>query len=265
MMSGDEFFLPLPGLQIHWTGFTLVVPSVSVANVPQLAVDLLINALLLRNEAQLVGRIRTPCFKPITGPNSYDIFSLHPSSSCEVYLSHVNKLVVLQIRTPPYPETSALVAQTLSDWIQGQKFGRTVVLSSSFSQCLPDPDLEISGRTIKFMVTAVAAAVESELEKTGTRRLIRPDAANSPTESVPTQSLRLPGSGFGLRLFRELEDRGRDAVLLVSFCSEGDNRPEAESLIELLGSALLGIECKRWEAPVSWIEMFGSGMRSDIF
>lgn len=258
MISKSDFFSPISGHIVDWTGFTVIIPSVSVANVPQLAVDLLISNLLQRNQAQLVGRIRSPCLRPIAGPNPYDIFSAHPSSSCEVYVTSAYRAVILQVRTPPYSETRKLFSQKLAEWIRDQGFGTILLLTSSFAQCLTELDLDNPGQVIKYMTGVQAAGSESE--EVLQQHEVRPQTTNTPAGPV-----HIPGSGFGYSLFQILKEAGHNVVMLVHYCSEGDNRPDAQKLVRVVGNGLLGVEDVKWVEPVSWNNMFGSEIRSDIF
>lgn len=248
-MSANESltFVPVTGVTTDWTSYTLIVPSVAVANVPQLAVDLLINTLLRDKHVRLAGRIQTPCLRPMTGPNAYDVFSADVSSSCEVYVSDVHKLVALQIRTPPFPGATDSLVDQLMQWITEHGFEKIVVLSSSFAQCLPDPDVHQSGHTMKYFLTGGAAGLEPVLL----------DAGSSLSVGCKQGSDRPAGCGFGFKLFERMEKKEMSAILILSFCSEGDNRPEAHTLIKSLTPGLLSTSCSRYEEPVSWQQMFG--------
>lgn len=61
----------------QWDGYTLVLPCVSVGNVPQLTVDLLVNTLLKTSKSstekdlELVGYIRSKNVHPFAGPDPF--------------------------------------------------------------------------------------------------------------------------------------------------------------------------------------------------
>lgn len=77
-------------------GYTLIVPSVSVGNVGQLSVDLLISTLNMRR----FGRFHNDCFIPIVGADPYDDNSDDICTSVDVYVSTEKKLIAIQIRSP---------------------------------------------------------------------------------------------------------------------------------------------------------------------
>lgn len=91
----------------QWDGYTLLLPCVSVGNVPQLACDLLVSSLLKKTstssasdqsdlkDLELVGYIRSSSVRPFAGPDPYSLhgpllatsiqglgfFFVYPSSS----------------------------------------------------------------------------------------------------------------------------------------------------------------------------------------
>ena len=62
-----------------WDGYTLVLPCVSVGNVPQLTIDLLVNSFIktrysndtAEKDLQLVGYIRSKNVHPFAGPDPF--------------------------------------------------------------------------------------------------------------------------------------------------------------------------------------------------
>ena len=73
-ISANDNFL----LSDHlWDDYTLVLPCISVGNVPQLAVDLLINSLLpcsdKGKDLELVGYIYSKHVRPFAGPDPFKL------------------------------------------------------------------------------------------------------------------------------------------------------------------------------------------------
>lgn len=81
----DSFFVAVnDDVQLvdhQWDGYTLLLPCVSVGNVPQLALDLQISSLLKTSSAQsekekdlkLVGYIRSNNVHPFAGPDPFSL------------------------------------------------------------------------------------------------------------------------------------------------------------------------------------------------
>ncbi|EDL09632.1 tumor necrosis factor superfamily, member 5-induced protein 1, isoform CRA_a [Mus musculus] len=80
------------------TNFTLLMPAVSVGNVGQLAIDLIISTLNMCK----IGYFYTDCLVPMVGNNPYateEENSNELSINTEVYSLPSKKLVVLQLRS----------------------------------------------------------------------------------------------------------------------------------------------------------------------
>uniref|UniRef100_A0A2K6G301 Proteasome assembly chaperone 2 n=1 Tax=Propithecus coquereli TaxID=379532 RepID=A0A2K6G301_PROCO len=80
------------------TGFTLLMPAVSVGNVGQLAIDLIISTLNMSK----IGYFYTDCLVPMVGNNPYataEANSTELSINTEVYSLPSRKLVALQLRS----------------------------------------------------------------------------------------------------------------------------------------------------------------------
>lgn len=78
----SKFFIPVDdsfSAENVWDGFTLILPCVSVGNVPQLAVDLLVNTLLdkgngqVSNDLKLIGYILSQNVCPYAGPDPFSL------------------------------------------------------------------------------------------------------------------------------------------------------------------------------------------------
>uniref|UniRef100_A0A8I5N3Y1 Proteasome assembly chaperone 2 n=1 Tax=Papio anubis TaxID=9555 RepID=A0A8I5N3Y1_PAPAN len=79
-------------------GFTLLMPAVSVGNVGQLAMDLIISTLSMSK----IGYFYTDCLVPMVGNNPYATAegnSTELSINAEVYSLPSRKLVALQLRS----------------------------------------------------------------------------------------------------------------------------------------------------------------------
>ncbi|XP_032875315.1 proteasome assembly chaperone 2 isoform X2 [Amblyraja radiata] len=200
------------GAAVNLRGLVLVMPVVSVGNVGQLSVDLIISTLGLPR----VGYIHSDGLVPVVGNDPYATTSENSSemcTSCEVYASADRKLAVLQIRSPIVQGKQRSFRQQILSWIKENEFSRVVVLSSSFAHHRVDQ--------------------------------------------------QLVGCAEGIPL----------AVLLI-FCSEGDNIPDALKLLNFLNEWIQLIakpndqqpmSQPQWKIPSSWRLLFGSGIPPALF
>ncbi|XP_058033014.1 proteasome assembly chaperone 2 isoform X3 [Ahaetulla prasina] len=193
-------------------GFTLLMPAVSVGNVGQLAIDLVISTLHMPR----VGYFYTDCLVPMVGNNPYATTEEDATELCinaEVYAATSKELVVLQIRSPFIKNKYRTFCQILLSWVKKSGFSKIVLLSSSHAYQRNDQQLH--------------------------------------------------GCSKGIPL-----------VVLLKFCSEGDNIPDAFVLADYLNETLPLIapqsstsqaKSSRWKIPSSWKLLFGSGLPSSLF
>uniref|UniRef100_A0A9L0JPQ2 Proteasome assembly chaperone 2 n=1 Tax=Equus asinus TaxID=9793 RepID=A0A9L0JPQ2_EQUAS len=91
-------FVPCGESAPDLAAYTLLMPAVSVGNVGQLAVDLIISTLNMCK----IGYFYTDCLVPMVGNNPYataEENSAELSTNAEVYSLPSKKLVALQLRS----------------------------------------------------------------------------------------------------------------------------------------------------------------------
>ncbi|XP_050794820.1 proteasome assembly chaperone 2 isoform X4 [Gopherus flavomarginatus] len=194
-------------------GFTLLLPAVSVGNVGQLAVDLVIFTL----DMPKVGYFYTDCLVPMVGNNPYataEENSTELSINAEVYSLPSKKLVVLQIRSPFVKNKYRSFCQTLLSWVKSSRCAKVILLSSSHAYQCDDQQLH--------------------------------------------------GCSNGIQM-----------AVLLKFCSEGDNIPDALALVNYLNEWLQLVKSEQnstapatpsqWKIPHSWRLLFGSGLPPALF
>uniref|UniRef100_A0A1A8H2V6 Proteasome assembly chaperone 2 n=1 Tax=Nothobranchius korthausae TaxID=1143690 RepID=A0A1A8H2V6_9TELE len=261
-------FISSQNSPVAFKGFTLVMPAVAVGNVGQLAVDLIISTLNLSR----VGYLHTDCLIPMAGNNPYssckeDAEGLH--CPAEVFTAAERKLAVLQIRVPIIQKKSKKFCQMLVSWIKSSGFSRTVVLSSSHAYQRDDQQLH--GTPLRYLATPSLLKVSVDtLKELGWREMEQVPAFPGLKDADAEPRLYIPGGGITKGLYSDscLAEDLPLAVLLL-FCSEGDNIPDAFALVNHLNDWLHlldtpGSECK-WKIPTSWSLLFGSGVPPALF
>ncbi|KAF7646693.1 hypothetical protein LDENG_00183710 [Lucifuga dentata] len=250
------------------TGFTLVMPAVAVGNVGQLAVDLIVSTLNMTR----VGYIHTDCLIPMAGNNPYatgskDTEELH--TAAEVYMAADMKLAVLQIRTPIIQRKSKTFRQLIVSWIKSSGFSRTVVLSSSHAYQRDDRQLQ--GTTLRYLMTPpLLKGCEDVLKELGWREMERVSAFPGLTDGSAEPRLYIPGGGITKGLYTASCAEDLPLAVLLLFCSEGDNIPDAFTLVNHLNDWLHLLdkpnnEPNKWKIPTSWTLLFGSGIPPALF
>lgn len=248
--------------------FTLVMPAVAVGNVGQLAVDLLVSTLNMSR----VGFVHTDCLIPMAGNNPYatckeDAEELH--TPAEVYTAAELKLAVLQIRAPIIRNKSKRFRQLLVSWIKSSGFSRTVVLSSSHAYQRDDQQLQ--GTPMRYLMTPSLLKGSAEaLRELGWTEMERSPAYPGLTDSDVELRLSIPGGGITKGLYTDSCAEDLPLAVLLLFCSEGDNIPDAFTLINHLNDWLHlldnpGAGSNKWKIPTSWSLLFGSGIPPALF
>ncbi|XP_042187689.1 proteasome assembly chaperone 2 isoform X2 [Callorhinchus milii] len=263
---------------VDFKGFTLVLvrpeaargsgaPAVSVGNVGQLAVDLIVSTLAL----PAVGYIHTDCLVPVAGNNPYATTAENSADLCtssQVYASADQKLAVLQIRSPIVQGKACSFRHKLISWIKESGFSKVVLLSSSHAY--QRIDKQLVGSLLRFVATpALQSLVGEEIQALNWTELERVSAF--PGISEAENEVSIPGGGITTSLYKDSCAEGIPLAVLLIFCSEGDNIPDAFCLLNFLNEWLqltgkLGSSAlAQWKVPSSWRLLFGSGIPPALF
>ncbi|XP_062915691.1 proteasome assembly chaperone 2 [Mobula hypostoma] len=251
-------------------GYTFIMPVVSVGNVGQLAVDLIISTLNLPR----VGYIHTDCLVPVVGNNPYATTMENSSEMCtssEVYASGEQKLAVLQIRSPIVRGKQRTFRQQLLSWIKESEFSRVILLSSSYAHHRVDQQL--IGTPLRYLATpALQSIVGDKFQTLKWKEMEKVPAF--PRISEVEMELCIPGGGITKSLYADSCTEGVPLAVLLIFCSEGDNIPDALNLLSFLNEWVQLIEKTsdrqsmtqpQWKFPSSWQLLFGSGIPPALF
>ncbi len=211
-MSGDSFVRSLKG-EAAMRGKVLVFPLLSVGNVPQIAVDLLVNSFALAR----VGVVADASVAPMASSSLY----LHSvgglSFACELF-QFGEDVVLLQLRSRLLPGQMGLFCARLAALASARGM-ELCVLGSADSGWLVRPDEE------RLAVKAAASAPHAAavLRDMG----LRPLQWDQPQQEA-THSMRQ--AVFGRNTLADLLLKHAAAANiptteLVLFCAEGENVP----------------------------------------
>ncbi|XP_062986622.1 proteasome assembly chaperone 2 isoform X2 [Elgaria multicarinata webbii] len=267
----DGMFVSCDGCACpDFQGFTLLMPAVSVGNVGQLAVDLVISTLGMSK----VGYFYTDCLVPMIGNNPYATTEENATELCinaEVYAVPSKELVVLQIRSPFIKNKYRPFCKTLLSWVKSCGFSKIVLLSSSHAYQRNDQQLH--GTSLRYLLSpAVEKTIGNVIERLSGRELEQ--IAAFPGVNGDEKVFHIPGGGITKLLFTESCSKEIPMVVLLKFCSEGDNIPDAHALADYLNewlqltanqSSSSSVKCSRWKIPSSWKLLFGSGLPPALF
>lgn len=290
MSSSSSYFIPTATQNDNsdsnpsFQSYTLVIPTVSHASVPQLATDLL----LASHDLGLtkVGRLDT-CGDVIPFVGAADQDSPASSSTqttqgglsapLEVYSSPARQLAVVQQRSPVIKSRKAAFVNKLATWVRQQNFNQVLILSSLDAALRVDQELQTpvvhafpsskSSTPATPLMDALKAQVPPFLDSKATARS---------TSTVDPSSIDLPsGSGVTNRLLSALSQSSQPLPVgaLLAFAAEGDNRQDAHLLARLTYSLLTGSrpttaaseQQPTFKEPSSWEGIYGNTYDQSVY
>lgn len=148
-----------------------------------------------------------------------------------------------------------------------------IMLSSCLSQFTNPSDLP--RYSVHYYCTpAVGEPVEAQLQALNWTRLEKQDPVTR--ERNPDGVLLMPGSGITRSLLDKCVSDEIPVVLLLVYCSEGDNTPDAILLADRLDEWLHLCQPQTdtseqsgrrgpWQTPISWSLLFGSAPPTSIY
>ncbi|XP_038602582.1 proteasome assembly chaperone 2 isoform X2 [Tachyglossus aculeatus] len=253
-----------------FTGLTLLLPAVSVGNVGQLATDLIISTLNMPK----VGYFYTDCLVPMVGNNPYastENNSTELSVNAEVYSLPSKNLVVLQIRSPFIKYKSRSFCEALLSWVKSSKCARVVVLSSSHAYQRDDQQLQ--GTPFRYLFTPeLQKNIGNQIQHLNWKEM--EETLSFPEIQDSEMCIQIPGGGITKLLYKLSCSEGIQMAVLLKFCSEGDNIPDAIDLANYLNEWLQVLKTPsndpkaatpQWKIPSSWRLLFGSGLPPALF
>lgn len=227
-------------------GTTLVLPCVSIGSVPQLGVDLLVQApqLHFRRVAFLDASDCVPFVSPAE-PGSGDAFC----TALDVYQSPLG-ITAVQQRSPVIRSQKEHFAKQLAAWIQDAQFAQVLVLTSMDAALRTDKELPLTFVSLRPRARDVPSDAPLVHRVSTAFPAFAPP--HTPEDAVPP----VPGGGVTRTL---LEHLPANSVALAMFCAEGENRPDAHALIGQVAKLLQLPLAEPLAEPPSWRTVYGEG------
>lgn len=221
---------------------TLVVPLLSIGNVPQLALDLLICSLDLKrcgfiNDSSIIAMASTNVYS-----NNDEI-----SFACEVFCS--KEVAFLQIRSKIEQNMIGKFCKRLGAWIEKTGFQEVLIVGSSDSAWLMRPDEDV-----KLMYLCENEERRAKLSAMGLMPMEWNKEMVEKNEQSLGQSESMADTVLGTRTFAALLRDNVDkqkSVGVFLFCAEGENMREAQILLSVM-IKYLDIKIEELKFPVSW-------------
>ncbi|XP_022092119.1 proteasome assembly chaperone 2-like isoform X2 [Acanthaster planci] len=254
-------------------------PAVSVGNLAQLSADLLISTL----ELTRAGYLHDASILPLCGHDPFGRAGMTEGclvTSTEVYESKQRRLVVVQQRTPLVKGKHEDFRRKLLAWIKDAKFSKVILLTSSQSH--ERIDAQLTGSQFRYLTTP---KLEEQLgtvlsEQLHWKKLEKrknqwaPPFSNEEGRPEYARGIYIPGGGIAKKLFEDCCSQDIPLAVLLLFCSEGDNIPDALSMVSHLNQWLQLVQEPEssqqrirspWKIPSSWSMLYGPKFEPSIY
>lgn len=229
---------------INLNGYTLIIPSVSVGNVGQLTVDLLISTYNLEK----IGTFWHPAIIASVGADPFKDENEDICVACELYVNEKLKLAAVQLRSSIEFKLALNFFKEFKTFILKNEFEKVLILTSAFAHLLNDPKL-------------IYRCLSNDEELFDTLK-----ALDFRFYEETRNGHIAEGSGFSVKFYETLNDSVK-STLLVNYVSEGDNRHDAVDMLNKLRrliNSLRNIDMDL-KYPQSWNFVFGNPSPITIF
>ncbi|WCJ33826.1 Proteasome assembly chaperone 2 [Euphorbia peplus] len=269
---------------VHEDCSTLILPALSIGNVGQLGVDLLVSS----TKAERIGYLDDPYVLPSVGNDAYGPL---PSGDLvlplEAYDSPANSLSLVQQRSPVVKGMMVEFAKNLANFAVATGKKHVIVLSALDFGRLQRIDTS-SGMQTYYLSSTNDDGSDDHCEQLGWKKLKEYNPSQRSWEYLTTLAegkaveedtfedeleeedyyASLPFAA----LFSCLKAKGLKVTCLLCYCSEGDNISDAFHLAEA-ASKLSGFstdhfhgdENSKWVIPYSWKTVYGPPPDMSIF
>lgn len=255
----------------------LILPAVSIGNVGQLAVDLLISSRTVTKAGYLDDPYVLPCVgNDPFGPEADGTLAV----ALEVYEDSDRELAIVQQRSPVMKGKMVEFAEHIAAWAEDSGVKEIVILSGVDSA--RRQRREMVGPQIHYVSSSEPDGSDGVCDQLGWKRLEQAGqllqhqaALSSSSEEASASEVVLTDENYyaGLpfaSLYSSCKAKGLKVVCVLLYCSEGDNIPDAffvaESLHHLLAQKQSGDPSNvQWRIPLSWETVYGPPPDDSIF
>ncbi|GEQ70200.1 hypothetical protein JCM33374_g3876 [Metschnikowia sp. JCM 33374] len=229
-----------PGFSVDTLrGSVLLVPSISIANIPQLTSDLLLHSL----DFEKVATLSDEYLYPFVSPVDHAASSPAPqgvSFGLEVFVCQKQKLSLIQQRAPLMPGfASRHVTEVIAPFVEACSFKHVVVLHSLDAGLARDA---FPGDTRVFTSEDVLTESLSSLKI-------------SKTSTQPSAVLSQETSPYAQWLIEKISKLSTLSLMII-YAYEGDNLYDAQVMSRKVAE-MLSLDITDWQTPVSWFGVYG--------
>jgi len=222
-------------------GSSLIIPSISIGNVPQLVVDLLIHNLDLK----LIARLDSLFLYPFASPVDYvdgkqsNVKPGSISTALELYYNEELKLSVIQQRSPILPDYTQNFLDYLLSLVKDIGFNKVILLDSNDEALKGDINfgkpLELYSNELEERFKSLKVSNTSDLDKVKESFTPLINALVNETNKIKEVTLQA----------------------LLMYVYEGDNFFDAQIFVKEVLNLLAIDQPKTFAQPISWEGVYG--------
>ncbi|KAI8872165.1 hypothetical protein GQ42DRAFT_161514 [Ramicandelaber brevisporus] len=273
--SSASAFIPASGFDTaRLRGTLLVVPTVSIGNVPQLSTDLLINTLRLDR----IGYLDEPTVVPYAGSQAFDhLKSSGVNTALEVYQTSDAKVTFIQQRSFVHRGAGPQFAANIAGFAKQNGISQVLLLSSADASIRGDGELNsgLGGNSAIYHILPKNDG-ETRLVSSVKQVVTTPFELSHPADSkksVGSEAVypAIPGAGATRFLISAFQSASIPLAALVTYAAEGDNIPDAINLASTAyrilsdsGSLSLESPLTEFKPPGSWDSAMYAGKPPQI-
>ncbi|KAG0172469.1 Proteasome assembly chaperone 2 [Apophysomyces sp. BC1034] len=227
-----DTFVPIPAFDTQLLkGSTLIVPTVSIGNVPQLTCDLLIHTLRLHR----CGFIDDDAVMPVAGGRE-EGQPVGVAVPVEVFQSEDRRWTVIQQRAPTFKGKRSQLVDNFAAFVEKYEFSRVILLTSM--DATRRLDVQINSTPFRVLSTYTTNAVAERARELGIPYFEKVEGASEHTDEnkdVP----ELPGAGIARSLLVRLTRSKVPTTLFLIFALEGGTQHVLTQLSDKVSSKSL--------------------------
>ena len=248
-------FYPCTQDNVDLSTTTLVLPSISIGNIGQLAMDL-----VLENDTtgtRRIGHLYHPDVLPMAGPSTDPQHALN--LSMEVYMSLDGQFTYIQQRAPCASGRASAVYRDLMLWVRNIHVHSLIVLCGADATARIDEEIT-DMQDVRYVTLwpETFSGIVSTIKPLAKRDV--PDYQRLKLSGGAEKVWDIQGGGYlARRAVRSwLDDETVNVCVVLAYGVEGDNIPESMYLAAAFLRAYGRMGTGRMKIPASWSLIYGT-------